>query len=73
MITSLNSLAAAIYFAIAGAVGWKFALIMLAGTLTGGFLGARLVRVVPRVIMRPALPEKPLHMVPRPTRPPSST
>jgi hypothetical protein len=52
LITSLNSLAAAIYFAIAGAVAWKFALIMLLGTLSGGWIGARLARIVPRPIMR---------------------
>lgn len=52
LVTSLNSLAATIYFALAGAVVWKFALIMLVGTLSGGLLGARLVRVVPRTVMR---------------------
>ena len=52
LVTSLNSLVAAIYFAVAGAVAWKFTLIMLAGTLSGGWIGARIARIAPRELMR---------------------
>ncbi len=52
LVTSLNSLAAAIYFSVAGAVVWKFTLVMLAGTLSGGWIGARIARIAPREVMR---------------------
>lgn len=43
---------AAVYFAISGAVNWRDALIMAAGAITGGYIGARLARRMGRTFVR---------------------
>jgi uncharacterized membrane protein YfcA len=52
LVTSLNSLVAAIYFSLQGAVNWRPALTLMAGALAGGLLGARVARYAPRNVMR---------------------
>jgi uncharacterized membrane protein YfcA len=51
-VSSLNGLAAAVVFAVQGAVPWPQTLMMMVGTVTGGLLGAYLARLIPRGIMR---------------------
>jgi len=51
-VSSLNGLAAAIIFAVQGAVAWPQCLAMMAGTLVGGFAGAHLARVIPKHVVR---------------------
>ena len=46
---------AAIYFTIAGAVIWKDVLLLAAGAIAGGLLGARLARRLGRVFVRRAV------------------
>lgn len=46
---------AAIYFAIAGAVVWKFVLIMAVGSIAGGFFGTRLAHRFGRKFVRRAV------------------
>ena len=46
---------AAVYFAISGAVNWRDALIMAAGAITGGYIGARLARRMGRTFVRGAV------------------
>ena len=48
LLVSAANAAAVIWFIAAGAVRWPEALTMLAGCVTGGYLGARLGRVLPR-------------------------
>lgn len=43
---------AAVYFAISGAVNWRDALLMAAGAITGGYIGARLARRMGRTFVR---------------------
>lgn len=50
----INALAA-IYFSIAGAVIWRDALIMAAGAIVGGFLGASIARRLGRTFVRRAV------------------
>jgi uncharacterized membrane protein YfcA len=52
LVTSLNSLFAAIVFAVQGATHWGAALIMMVGAVTGGVIGARIARNAPRAVMR---------------------
>jgi uncharacterized membrane protein YfcA len=52
LVTSLNSLIAAIVFAAQGAVQWQPALVMMAGALVGAFIGARVAQVAPHHVMR---------------------
>jgi uncharacterized membrane protein YfcA len=47
LVASLNSLAATVLFAVQGAVAWPAALVMIAGSLVGALLGARLAQVMP--------------------------
>ena len=47
LVSSLNSLSAALIFALQGVIAWPAALIMIAGTLVGALLGARLAQVMP--------------------------
>ncbi len=54
-VTSLNTGAAAAIFIIKGAVIWPQTLALMAGTITGGVVGASLARVMPREIMRVAV------------------
>src|SRR5262245_42734695 len=52
LVTSLNSLVAALVFVVEGKVAWPATLTMMAGALAGGLIGARLAQVVPRELMR---------------------
>lgn len=55
LVTSLNSVAAALVFALHGAVAWPQCLTMMAGGMLGGFIGARVAQVVPREVMHYAV------------------
>jgi len=46
---------AAIYFALANAVAWNDVLLMMAGTILGGYLGARVARRLGRKFVRAAV------------------
>lgn len=46
---------AAIYFALSGAVAWNDVLVMMLGTLAGGYVGARLARRMGRRFVRAAV------------------
>ncbi len=50
-VSSLTGLAAAVVFTVQGAVPWPETLMMMAGTIAGGLLGAHLARSIPRGIM----------------------
>jgi uncharacterized membrane protein YfcA len=52
LVTSLNSLVAAAVFIVHGAVPWTPTLIMMAGALVGGLVGARLAQIAPHSLMR---------------------
>jgi uncharacterized membrane protein YfcA len=52
LVTSLNSLVAAIIFIVQGTVSWPATFAMMSGALVGAFIGARLAQIVPREIMR---------------------
>jgi uncharacterized membrane protein YfcA len=52
LVTSLNSMVAALIFMVQGIVSWPATLAMMAGALIGAYIGARLAQVVPREIMR---------------------
>jgi uncharacterized protein len=52
LVTSLNSLVAAAVFIVQGAVPWTPTLIMMAGALVGGLVGARLAQIAPHSMMR---------------------
>jgi uncharacterized membrane protein YfcA len=52
LVTSLNSLVAAAVFIVQGAVPWTPSLIMMAGALAGGLIGARLAQIAPHAVMR---------------------
>jgi uncharacterized protein len=47
LVTALNSATATIIFAAQGVVSWPATLLMMAGTLVGGLIGARLAQVMP--------------------------
>ena len=47
LVLSFNSLAAAIIFAAQGVIAWPATLVMIAGTLVGALIGAKLVQVMP--------------------------
>ena len=51
---SINAIAA-LYFALEGPVRWRFALIMAAGALVGGYGGAGLARTLGRTLVRRAV------------------
>ncbi|MGH6728239.1 MAG: sulfite exporter TauE/SafE family protein [Pseudolabrys sp.] len=51
-VSSLNGLAASIIFITHGAVVWPQTLALMAGTIGGGLIGARLARIIPRHIVR---------------------
>ncbi|HWK96783.1 MAG TPA: sulfite exporter TauE/SafE family protein [Pseudolabrys sp.] len=55
LVTSLNTGAAAVIFIAKGAVIWLPALVMMAGTIIGGQIGAALARIAPRHVMRIAV------------------
>jgi uncharacterized membrane protein YfcA len=52
LVSSLNNLTAAIIFAAQGVVAWPETLVMIAGTLAGALVGARLAQVMPNQIAR---------------------
>jgi hypothetical protein len=52
LISSLNTVAASVWFISHGAVSWPQTLAMMAGCLIGGFCGAHLARRVPQEFMR---------------------
>ena len=51
LVSSLTGFAAAVVFTVQGAVPWPETLMMMAGTIGGGLLGAQLARSMPRGIM----------------------
>jgi uncharacterized membrane protein YfcA len=52
LVSSLNTVAASVWFISHGAVSWPETLVMMAGCLMGGFCGAHLSRRVPQQFMR---------------------
>src|SRR6476469_4206546 len=52
LVSSLNTLAASIWFIWNGAVSWPQTLVMMAGCLFGAFCGAHLARRLPHEFMR---------------------
>jgi hypothetical protein len=52
LVSSLNTIAASVWFFAHGAVSWPQTLAMMAGCLVGGFCGAHLARRVPQQAMR---------------------
>lgn len=55
LVTSLNSVAAAVVFTAFGAVSWPHCLIMMAGGMAGGLIGAKVAQIAPREIMHYAV------------------
>jgi uncharacterized membrane protein YfcA len=55
IVVSFNNLVAALIFIQQGAVAWLPGLIMMAGSLAGGIVGARIAQVVPHKPMRLAV------------------
>jgi uncharacterized membrane protein YfcA len=54
-IISLNCAAAAAVFIARGTVIWPQTLVLMAGTIAGGLVGASLARIAPRQVMRVAV------------------
>jgi uncharacterized membrane protein YfcA len=52
LVSSLNTVAASVWFIIHGAVSWPQTLAMMAGCLVGGFCGAYVSRRIPQHFMR---------------------
>jgi len=52
LLTSAANGAAVLWFVVAGAVRWPEALAMLVASVIGGYLGARLTRLLPQVLVR---------------------
>jgi len=52
LVTSLNSVVAAIVFVAQGKIAWPAMFSMMAGALVGAFIGARLAQIIPREVMR---------------------
>jgi len=52
LVSSLNTVAASVWFIIHGAVSWPQTLVMMAGCLIGGFSGAHISRRLPHNAMR---------------------
>jgi hypothetical protein len=52
LVSSLNTVAASVWFISHGAVSWPQTLVMMLGCLAGGFSGAHLARRIPQAIMR---------------------
>jgi uncharacterized membrane protein YfcA len=51
-VSSLNGVVAAAIFTMQGAVVWPQTLALMAGTIGGGLIGARIARVMPRNVVR---------------------
>lgn len=52
LVTGLNGFAASVVFISQGAVVWPQTLALMAGTVVGGLIGARVARVIPRKVVR---------------------
>lgn len=52
LVSSLNTVAASVWFIIHGAVAWPQTLVMMAGCIVGGFCGAHASRRIPQHFMR---------------------
>jgi uncharacterized membrane protein YfcA len=52
LLSGLTSFVAVVVFMVQGVVAWPSTLAMMAGALIGGFLGGRLVRVLPGPVVR---------------------
>ena len=52
LLSGLTSFVAVVVFMVQGIVAWPSTLAMMAGALIGGFLGGRLVRVLPAAVVR---------------------
>jgi uncharacterized membrane protein YfcA len=52
LVTSLNTVVVATFFAVRGVVAWPQALTMMAGALIGAMIGARIAQVVPNSVAR---------------------
>jgi uncharacterized membrane protein YfcA len=52
LVTSLNSVVAALLFIVQGMVSWPPTLAMMSGAFVGGLLGSWLARILPRELMR---------------------
>lgn len=52
VLVALSNVAAALVFALSGAVDWWRALVLGAGAMLGGWLGARLLKVLPDRVIR---------------------
>ena len=52
VLVSLSNAAAAVVFALSGTVAWGLALVLGAGSILGGYLGARLLTVLPERVLR---------------------
>jgi uncharacterized membrane protein YfcA len=52
LVASLNGIAAVSIFAWQGVVVWPQTLALMAGTIIGGLIGARIARVIPRQVVR---------------------
>ena len=52
VLVSLSNAAAALVFALSGTVAWGFALVLGTGSIVGGYLGARLLTVLPERVLR---------------------
>ena len=55
LVTSLNTATAAAIFVLKGAIIWPPTLVLMAGSVVGGQLGAAVARVAPREVMRIAV------------------
>lgn len=52
VLVSLANLSAAVVFALSGAVAWGHALVIGAGSMIGGLLGARALRIMPERVLK---------------------
>jgi uncharacterized membrane protein YfcA len=52
LLSGLTGVVAVVVFLLQGIVAWPPTLVMMAGALVGGFLGGRLVRVLPPGVVR---------------------
>ena len=52
LLSALTSVVAVVVFLVQGMVAWPFTLAIMAGAPVGGFLGGRLVRVLPAPAVR---------------------
>lgn len=52
VLVSLSNAAAAVVFALSGTVAWGYALVLGLGSILGGWLGARLLTVLPERVLR---------------------